>query len=142
MVFRTFNVAAIACLLAVTCASVSGADQQEGLRLERWSRVARRAPVKGTDPVRLSASAWIRVFQRFVSPVDGPSCTYFPNCSAYGLQAIEKHGLLIGIPMTAERVMRNHRPDNPARDPLCEHEGQYYYLDPVESNDDWWTSKP
>ena len=110
--------------------------------LERWSRVARRPPVKTTHPIRLPAYAWIRIFQKFISPVDGSSCTYYPTCSAYGVHAIEKHGLFIGIPMTAERIMRDHRPDDPARYPLRERRGQFYYWDPVESNDDWWASGP
>ena len=97
---------------------------------------------KAPHPIRVPAYAWIRIFQKFVSPVDGGSCTYYPTCSAYGLHAIEKHGVLIGIPMTAERVMRDHSPNDPARYPLREHRGQFYYWDPVESNDKWWASGP
>jgi uncharacterized protein len=84
----------------------------------------------------------IRFFQRFVSPVDGPSCDFSPTCSAYGLQAIRKHGLLLGIPMTTERIVRNHHPDNPLRYPVVERHGELYYLDPVESNDFWWAGDP
>jgi putative membrane protein insertion efficiency factor len=98
--------------------------------------------VESTDPIRIPAYAAIRLFQRFVSPVDGPSCSYYPTCSAYALQAIEKHGLFLGIPMGAERIMRNHRPGDPARYPLHEHQGKYYYLDPVDANDDWWAQNP
>jgi putative membrane protein insertion efficiency factor len=107
----------------------------EASALEKWSRVARRPPAKSTNPIRLSAYGWIRIFQRFISPVDGASCTYHPNCSTYGLQAIEEHGLLLGVPMTAERVMRNHNPENPARYPLYEKEGSFYYWDPVKQKD-------
>jgi len=110
--------------------------------LARWSRLARRPRVKITHPIRLPTYAWIRIFQRFISPVDGRSCTYYPTCSAYGHHAIEKHGLLIGILMTTERIMRDHHPNDTARYPLHEHHGQFYYWDPVESNDDWWASGP
>jgi putative membrane protein insertion efficiency factor len=110
--------------------------------LDKWSRVARRPPVKSTHPIRLPAYAWIRIFQRFISPVDGHSCSYYPSCSAYGLQTIDKHGLLIGIPMTAERMMRNHRPQNPARYPLYEQGGRFYYWDPVKSSDEGRASWP
>jgi len=105
----------------------------EASTLEKWSRVARRPPAKSTNPIRLSACGWIRIFQRFISPVDGASCTYHPSCSTYGLQAIEEHGLFLGIPMTAERVMRDHNPENSARYPLYEKEGSFYYWDPVKS---------
>jgi putative membrane protein insertion efficiency factor len=103
--------------------------------LEKWRRVARRPPVKSTNPIRLSAHGWIRIFQRFISPVDGESCSYHPSCSTYGLQAIEEHGLLLGIPLAAERIMRNHHPENPARYPLYEKEGTFYYWDPVKHKD-------
>jgi putative membrane protein insertion efficiency factor len=100
--------------------------------LEKWSRVAKRPSAGSTNPIRLSAYGWIRIFQRFISPVDGESCSYHPSCSAYGLHAIEKHGLVLGLPMTAERVMRSHSPENPARYPLYESEGNFYYWDPVK----------
>jgi putative membrane protein insertion efficiency factor len=37
-----------------------------------------------------------------------PSCRYTPSCSLYTLQAIEKYGVLRGIPMGALRVLRCH----------------------------------
>ncbi len=112
-----------------------GRSSEEDARLDKWSRVARRPRVKSTNPVRLSANGWIRIFQKFISPVDGESCSYHPSCSTYGIQAIEEHGLLLGVPMTAERVMRNHRPENPARYPLYEKEGDFYYWDPVKKGE-------
>ncbi len=128
-------------LIAWGLPAVGAAGAGKADALERWSRVA-SGPCRGrTDPVKAAAAGWIRFFQRFVSPVDGPSCTFLPTCSAYGLQAVEKHGLL-GIPMAAERVMRNHRPDDPARYPLREVNGHFYYWDPVESNDFWWSHRP
>jgi putative membrane protein insertion efficiency factor len=118
---------------AVVTEPGSAKSRGEDARLEKWSRVARRPRKESTDPVRLSAYGWIRIFQRFISPVDGPSCSFHPNCSTYGIQAIEEHGLLLGLPMTAERVMRNHRPENPARYPLIEKGGDFYYWDPVKT---------
>jgi len=87
---------------------------------------------------RSAALGAIRFFQRFISPVDGPSCTFYPTCSAYAILAIKKHGLLIGIPMAAERIARNHRVDNADRYPLVDVNGGYHYFDPVEANDFWW----
>ncbi len=93
--------------------------------------MARRPPAGETDPIRLPVYGWIRLFQRFISPVYGESCSYYPSCSTYGLRAIERYGLLLGVPMAAERIMRDHHPDNPARYPLCEKGGRSYYWDPV-----------
>jgi len=56
----------------------------------------------------------IRLYQRTLSPDHGPLkilfpygyCRFNPTCSDYGYKAIEKYGLIRGIPMSAWRVMR------------------------------------
>lgn len=48
----------------------------------------------------------IRVYQRTISPIFGPVCGYYPSCSAYGVTALERHGLLRGTTLTAWRVLR------------------------------------
>jgi putative membrane protein insertion efficiency factor len=90
--------------------------------------------------LEVSAIGMIRFFQKYISPVDGPSCSFYPTCSSYGMEAIKKQGVLIGIPMTAERIMRNHRVDNPDRYRLIEISGTPYQYDPIEANDFWWHS--
>ena len=55
---------------------------------------------------RAAASAAIRTYQRFVSPLLPPSCRFTPSCSQYALVAIEKHGLLRGMLMGTMRVLR------------------------------------
>ena len=48
----------------------------------------------------------IRFFQVVISPLDGPSCRYFPVCSVYGRQAVERYGSLVGAIMAGERILR------------------------------------
>lgn len=48
----------------------------------------------------------IRIYQRTISPIFGPVCGYYPSCSAYGVTALERHGLLRGVALTAWRVLR------------------------------------
>ena len=36
----------------------------------------------------------IRFYQRAISPLSRPCCKYYPTCSNYGLQAIERFGAL------------------------------------------------
>ncbi len=88
--------------------------------------------------LQASVTAMIRVFQRFVSPVDGPSCSFFPTCSSYAMYAIKKHGLFIGIPMATERMARNHNVDTFSRYQIITVNDSFYYYDPVEANDYWW----
>lgn len=56
--------------------------------------------------LRYAAVAAIRVYQRFISPILSPSCRYWPTCSQYTLQAIQKHGAVRGGIMGAWRILR------------------------------------
>ncbi len=49
---------------------------------------------------------FIRFFQIYISPQDGPNCRYRPTCSQYALLSIKKYGALPGIIMGADRFLR------------------------------------
>ena len=34
----------------------------------------------------------IRIYQKYLSPLKHTKCPYYPTCSQYGLEAIEKYG--------------------------------------------------
>ena len=46
--------------------------------------------------MRVIFLALIRFYQKFISPVMGSSCRYYPSCSNYTYQAIERYGALRG----------------------------------------------
>ena len=50
----------------------------------------------------------IRVYQYAISPFLGRSCRYFPSCSAYAVEAVEKHGAIKGGWLSVKRVSRCH----------------------------------
>lgn len=56
--------------------------------------------------MRTFAVGPIRTYRRFISPMLPPSCRYWPSCSEYALQAIQKHGVLKGGLLGAWRIMR------------------------------------
>lgn len=56
--------------------------------------------------MRRIAMLAIRGYQRGISPFLPPSCRFFPSCSEYGYQAIEKYGIIRGGAMTVWRVLR------------------------------------
>jgi putative membrane protein insertion efficiency factor len=62
--------------------------------------------------MRRIALLMIRIYQRTLSRVLPPSCRFEPSCSDYGIQAIERHGLIRGAWLTAKRIGRCH-PFNP-----------------------------
>lgn len=52
--------------------------------------------------------ALIRFYQRFISPLTGPSCRFQPTCSSYTLEAIEKYGAAKGSWLGVRRIARCH----------------------------------
>ncbi len=54
----------------------------------------------------------IRIYQWTIGPVIGASCRFYPSCSHYGVEALQKHGALKGSWLTVKRICRCH-PWNP-----------------------------
>lgn len=48
----------------------------------------------------------IRAYRRWITPFTPPSCRFHPTCSAYGEEAILRHGVLKGCLLTTWRVLR------------------------------------
>ncbi len=48
----------------------------------------------------------IRAYQLILSPLLPSSCRFYPTCSHYGYEAIEKHGVIKGGWLTVKRVAR------------------------------------
>jgi len=56
--------------------------------------------------------ALIRCYKYAISPLLGQNCRFFPSCSDYAAQAIEKHGAFKGACLGLKRIFRCH-PWNP-----------------------------
>ena len=54
----------------------------------------------------------IRGYQRAISPLLGPRCRFYPSCSQYAFEALETHGLYMGLWLALRRIARCH-PLNP-----------------------------
>lgn len=50
----------------------------------------------------------IRLYQITLSPLLGRGCRYYPTCSAYASEAIERYGFLKGAWLGARRLLRCH----------------------------------
>ena len=80
---------------------------------ERWIRAVFRRTTMAV--VRLPARTVVlllRAYRLLVSPMYGPTCRFYPSCSAYAQEAVEVHGLVRGGWLTARRLGRCH-PWNP-----------------------------
>ena len=70
---------------------------------------------KGATPgsQRRSVSIWllrgpIRFYQLAMSPMMPAACRYYPSCSNYAIEAIDKYGALKGGWMALRRILRCH----------------------------------
>ena len=50
----------------------------------------------------------VRGYQLTLSPIFGGACRYYPSCSAYAIEALEKHGAWRGGWLAARRIARCH----------------------------------
>jgi len=94
------------------------------------------------EPLSLASKTALLAMDFFInhiSKVDGDRCPMYPTCSAYGVDAIRKHGFLIGIVMTADRLIHeNNEMDHAV---IIKKGDRYRYFDPLSNNDYWWSSK-
>ncbi len=54
----------------------------------------------------------VRLYRLVLAPVLPPSCRFYPSCSTYALEALERHGAIRGSWLTVRRLARCH--------PYCE----------------------
>ncbi|MBW1729892.1 MAG: membrane protein insertion efficiency factor YidD [Deltaproteobacteria bacterium] len=62
--------------------------------------------------------ALITIYQRIISPLKPPCCRFYPSCSDYARQAIEKYGILKGGMLAVVRVLKCHPFHPGGYDPL------------------------
>ena len=48
----------------------------------------------------------LRAYQRLISPLLGNRCKYYPSCSEYAVQAVERFGILRGLVLAGWRLLR------------------------------------
>ncbi len=92
------------------------------------------AAIRSTGEI--TARGWIAFYQQYLSVFIQSQCRMQPSCSAYGLQCIDRHGALVGIVMTADRLL--HEGDEQLINRYVKTAGFSYCPDPVSNNDFWW----
>lgn len=58
--------------------------------------------------IRRFAVALLRGYKRFISPLLPAACRFYPTCSEYARESIERHGLLRGGRLGLWRLLRCH----------------------------------
>ena len=99
-------------------------------------------PKKRNSPItnlnKTVFSNWVLFYSKVISPADGARSLSYPTGSAYGYQAIQEEGVLVGVLLIGDRLF--HEAD--------QHYGSYIrlygihrYYDPIENNVFWWKKK-
>lgn len=58
------------------------------------------------NPLILPLVWLIRFYKFAISPFLGRSCRFYPSCSEYTLEALQKHGLVRGLWLSVKRIGR------------------------------------
>lgn len=76
--------------------------------------------VSGHQLLRYLLVVPVKLYQVMISPLLPPSCRYYPSCSAYAIEALERHGALRGGWLTLCRLARCHPWGGSGLDPVPE----------------------
>jgi len=60
----------------------------------------------------------IKVYRKFISPLKGPSCRFYPTCSQYAIEAITKYGIIKGGFLSIKRILKCHPFHSGGYDPI------------------------
>ena len=61
---------------------------------------------------------FIKLYQFFISPFLGLNCRFNPTCSNYAINALNKHGLIIGLYYSVLRISKCHPWGDSGHDPV------------------------
>ena len=70
--------------------------------------------------IKKTALGTIKLYKIFISPILPPSCRHTPSCSCYCAEAIEKHGVLKGLALSMNRLLRCRPGGTSGYDPVPE----------------------
>ncbi|WP_102399231.1 membrane protein insertion efficiency factor YidD [Haloimpatiens massiliensis] len=60
----------------------------------------------------------IKFYRKYISPLKTPCCRFYPTCSQYALEAIEKYGAFKGGIMAIKRILKCHPFHDGGYDPV------------------------
>ena len=68
--------------------------------------------------MRFLLIAIIKGYKFFISPLLGSNCRFYPSCSSYSLEALQRHGAIVGSYLTLKRLLKCHPFNEGGIDPV------------------------
>lgn len=82
------------------------------------------------NPLKWLLLGIIKGYRYFVSPLLGQSCRFYPTCSAYALEAVERYGPFRGGWLAIRRILRCHPYHPGGVDPVPDLDGREHRSHP------------
>nr|WP_330389037.1 membrane protein insertion efficiency factor YidD [Tepidibacter thalassicus] len=60
----------------------------------------------------------IKFYQKYISPIKGKTCRFYPTCSQYAIEALKKYGFFKGSYLSIKRILKCHPFHEGGYDPL------------------------
>jgi len=60
----------------------------------------------------------IKLYQKIISPIFGRKCRFYPSCSNYAIEAIDRHGIFYGSWLSFKRLVSCHPFNDGGYDPV------------------------
>ena len=113
-VYRIFVIFCVCCLLIVMFVSPMPASEVADLAfIRKFNPITTQEPQEvirfnsqETSELKLAATGLIRLYQKFISSQDSPACNFHPTCSRFGMACIQEYGMVRGIFLAADRLLR------------------------------------
>ena len=113
-VYRIFVIFCVCCLLIVMFVLSASASEATDIAFIRKfnpittqkSEEVIRFNSQETSELKLAATGLIRLYQKFISSQDSPACNFHPTCSRFGMACIQEYGMVRGIFLAADRLLR------------------------------------
>ena len=48
----------------------------------------------------------VKLYKKFISPLSAPKCKFYPSCSSYAIDALQKFGAIRGLALAVWRILR------------------------------------
>ncbi len=56
--------------------------------------------------IKKAVIIFLKLYQKFISPLYPASCRYYPSCSNYAILSVEKYGVIKGLLKAIWRILR------------------------------------